>query len=182
MKPKNLLMPLALLFSVFFINYAHAGKIAILRAPRFNAPYSPAYIKQQKMEAFKAFKKLHADDNVDVYVYLPQNTDNYPTYVYWDWEIDFEDHFGDIISSVTTNSTSDQYTIAGSVPEGTYNIEFTGGDEYSKGFDIQAYWQIGNTGYQTQYDAGGDDTGVTLYNVYVSSDSNTQLQIDGNDD
>ena len=175
MKPKNLLMPLALLFSVFFINSAHAGKVAFFRAPKFTAPYSPAYLKQQKMEAFKAFKRLHADDDVDVYVSLPENTDNYPTYVYWDWEIDFIQS-GTTVSTYYTNSHSDESTIGGSVPVGTYNVEFTGGDEYYKGFDIQAYWQIGNTGYQTQYDAGGDDN-----NVYVSSDGSTYLQIDGND-
>jgi hypothetical protein len=174
------MMPLAFVFSVFFINSAQAGKIAFFRAPRLSTPYSFTYIKQQKMEAFKAFKRLHADDNINVYVSLPVNTDNYPTYVYWDWEIDFI-QAGTTVSTYYTNSQSENQAIGGSVPEGTYNVEFTGGDEYYKGFDIQAYWQIGSTGYQTQYDAGGDDTGITLYNVYVSSDGSTYLQIDGND-
>lgn len=173
-------MPLALLFSMFFISTAYAGKIAFFKAPRFTAPYSLAYIKQQKMKAFEAFKKLHANDNVAVYVSLPENTDNYPTYVYWDWEIDFIQS-GTTVSTYYTNSNSDQQPIGGSVPPGIYNVEFTGGDGYYKGFDIQAYWQIDDIGYQTQYSGGGDDTGVTLYNVHVSSDGSTYLQIDGND-
>jgi hypothetical protein len=181
MKQKMLLMSLALLFSVFFINSAQAGKIAFFKAPLLSTPYSPAYIKQQRVEAFKKFKNQHADENITVYVYLPENTTNYPSVVYWDWEIDFKDGSGNVISSYTTNSTSNEQAIGGVVPPGTYNVEFTGGDGYYKGFDIQAYWQIGGTGYQTHYNGGGDDTGIYLYNVYVSSDSTTYLQIDGND-
>ena len=180
MKAKKLLMPVALLFTVFFVNSAFAGKVAFFRAPKLGAPYSRAYIKQQKMEAFNTFKKLNANSNIDIYVYLPTNTPNYPTYVYWDWEIDFIQS-GTTVSTYYTNSSSDQTALAGSVPEGTYNVQFTGGDGYYKGFDIQAYWQIGTTGYQADYNGGGDDTGVTLYNVHVSSDGSTYLQIDGND-